>query len=376
MSSNKTVKQNGKFLNKILNILFIIVISTISKAQTSGLQFKILDNNYNWKTHSSYFLDSFYYNLLPIEMSKYKSHIRFDIHSKGITIDLYSNNDSVFAGRITNHIIQYNYKKSNKLRSSQDSEKYIICDQNFLDSTSVQEAVKIILNGGQINFPTDSLIPNWKKGFLHCNGLTYQYNFNGVYNMQNYSCPWGQTDTITYIKDILKIYLSIYSVLKLDSLNTLFESKLPKGETYTNDGYRLRYFYSEKEIAYYKRTKPQRDYMLSVKDTIDKYLKAELKKQYLPLDSLDCRTTYYLLFKKNGKFKKVYISKARKLKYRDAYGLSDFIYKRQQMRKCKSKINKVFKKIDISFLDLEYRIFVAFLLNHRGLIEFNEYTAY
>jgi hypothetical protein len=60
----------------ILTILIFISLTISTQGQDSGLQTKLIDEAYTWSKVSSEQLDSFYFNLQPIQTTKYKSHIR------------------------------------------------------------------------------------------------------------------------------------------------------------------------------------------------------------------------------------------------------------------------------------------------------------
>ncbi len=70
----------------------------------------------------------------------------------------------------------------------------------------------------------------------------------------------------------------------------------------------MMYKMTDQQSEHLRKSKPQRDFMKSVKDTIDTYLNSELQKQDIKLNGIDCFEDYRLTFGKNGKLKKVTLS--------------------------------------------------------------------
>lgn len=109
-----------------------------------------------------------------------------------------------------------------------------------------------------------------------------------------------------------------------------------------------------KESDLWKANQPRRDYLASMKDSIDNYLKAQIQKldSSYSIFSLDCWDTYEIVYSTKGKLKDVRLSflKRNKREYGWSYVGTDKI---EQWR-CKRKIRKLFKKINLSAFDLKY----------------------
>lgn len=244
--------------------------------QENGLRRKFIDENYSWKNSTAEQLDSFYFDLQPIQTTKFKSHFRISL--TGQTIDIYSSDNIKFQGKLTNYITEYITVKSKDSDYHQSKENQYVIEQIDLEQSKVDKIVENLIKTGQTEIPTDTLISSWQRNFLHCNSLVFQFSFNGKYTKQIFHCPWGQKDSVEYKNIVLDNYQSLKSTFQLDSLYDIFEGKLPKGKTYSRDGYRMMSIMTDQQSESWKKSQPQRDFMKSVKDTVDNYLNSELKK--------------------------------------------------------------------------------------------------
>ena len=245
-----------------------------------------------------------------------------------------------------------------------------------MEQSKVDKIVENLINTGQPEIPTDTLITSWERNFLHCNNLVFQFNFNGKYTKQTFHCPWGQKDSVEYNNIVLDNYQTLKSTFQLDSLYDSFEGKLPKGKTYSRDGYRMMFLMTDQQSENWRKSQPQRDFMKSVKDTVDNYLNAELKKQKVELNGIDCFEDYRLTFGENGKLKKIRLSHYNKPKLKNSLGLGDFIADKTEIRKCKRKIKQLFSDIDLGFLKLETEIYRTLSFGLKNEIQLRDDTIY
>src|SRR5690606_24276685 len=110
--------------------------------------------------------------------------------------------------------------------------------------------------------------------------ISYEFLYKENYSSKRYFCPWGQNDSINHKLTIIENYDFIKTTLSLDSLYEAFSNRLPKGKTYSKDGgYRIRYIMTEKQAEGWTKDKPRRDYLKSIKDTIDTYINTKLNSQ-------------------------------------------------------------------------------------------------
>src|SRR5690606_9904358 len=303
--------------------IFFLLLTICVSGQENGLRTKLIDKNYSWNTVTAEQLDSFYFDLQSIQTTKLKAHFRISL--TGQTIDFYSSDNVKFQGKLTNYITEYITVKSKDSDYDQSKEYQYVIEQIVLEQTKVDKFVEGLIKTGQLEIPTDTLISSWHRNFLHCNSLVFQFNIDGKYTKQIFHCPWGQKDSVEFKSIILDNYETLKSTFQLDSLYDSFESKLPNGKSYSRDGYRMMYKMTDQQSEHWRKSKPQRDFMKSVKDTIDTYLNSELQKQDIKLNGIDCFEDYRLTFGKNGKLKKATLSDYDKPTLKKSLGLGDYL---------------------------------------------------
>lgn len=357
-----------------LSTIFFLLLTICVSGQENGLRTKLIDENYSWGNKTAEQLDSCYFDLQPIQTTKFKSHFRISL--TGQIIDFFSSDNVEFHGKLTNYITEYITVKSKDSDYDQSKEHQYVIEQIDLEQTKVDKIIEKLIRTGQPEIPTDTLINSWQHNFLHCKSLVFQFNLNGKYTKQIFHCPWGQKDSVEYKNIVLDNYQTLKSTFQLDSLYESFESKLPKGKTYSRDGYRMMYKWTDKQSENFAKTKPQRDFMKSVKDTIDIYINSELKKQDIKLDGIDCFEDYRLTFGKNGKLKTVKLSHHDKPTLKKSLGLGDYLADKKEIRKCKRKIKQIFSSIDLSFLNLETEIYRTFSFDHKNEYQLRDRTIY
>ena len=357
-----------------LTIVFFFLLTIFVSGQENGLRTKLIDKNYSWKSTTAGQLDSFYFELKPIQTTKFKSHFRISL--TGQTIDFYSSDNIKFYGKLTNYITEYITVKSKNSDYEQSKEYQYVIEQIDLEQTKVDKIVEQLIKTGQPKIPTDTLITSWQRNFLHCNSIIFQFSIDGKYTKQIFHCPWGQNDSVEFKSIILDNYEILKSTFQLDSLYNSFEIKLPKGKSYSRDGYRMMYKMTDQQSENWKKSQPQRDFMKSVKDTVDSYINTELQKQNIKLNGIDCFEDYCLTFGKNGKLKTIKLSHYNKPSLKKSLGLGDYLIDKKEIRKCKRKIKQIFNKIDLSFLNLETEIYRTFSFNHKNEYQLRDDTIY
>jgi hypothetical protein len=363
-------------VNYILTLILVIFNFVIVEGQlnTNGVKFKQVDEKYNWRTKSKIQLDSFYYNLSPVNISTKYLHIR--ISKAGQIIDLTSDDSKNYEGFLTNEITEYVYEKVKQEEFEQSVAKRNYFETIPLSKFEVKSIIDSLLFSGQLSIPTDSLIPNWNDRFLHCNSIQFYYKIDEEYESKSYTCLWGQEDTMAYKNIITKNYDLIQSMLNLDSLYKNFMEKLPKGKLYSNDSYRMRFIMTNKQLQWWNKSKPKREYLSSIKKSVDRYLNTELMKQEIELKEIDCFESYRLKFGTNGKLKKILIQDYDKPKLYDLFEIKDYLTEKKEIRKCKGKIKRIFRKINLSSLNLEYDMERIISFDHEGEFQLRDETIY
>lgn len=362
-------------MRHIFLFVFLVCIKVFLHGQMPDerLQFRAYDEKYAWRKATQNQIDSFYYNLLPVERSQYPLHIRFSSSTQ--FVDLYKTDNQGYAGVITNTITEYKYEKTEEDDYSHSVPAREVFENVFLDSTRVKTVVEKLLATGQPGLPTDTLIPGWITGVLHCNVFSMEYNINGFYNAQRYICPWGQNDTIPYKKIITSNIDFIYKTLRLDTLYDEFKMKLPRGKTYSWNGYTMMYVWTEKQFKYWVKSKPRRDYTNSVKDSVDNYLNKQLALHRQDSLSCDCYSVFWLTFGKNGKLKRYSIKSDERIRFFD-YGFADFFAEKRTCRKCKAEIRRIFRSTDLGFVNGGYEIYRTIQFRSGDRIEVRDETIY
>jgi hypothetical protein len=297
--------------------------------------------------------DSLEVALVDIEKSEYAFYFRLLL--SGQTVEIYSQDNKTYDGKIINSIKEYNQIKINDDYRTQATRIYT--EKVPIKSSKATSLAHQIIESGQTSIPTDTLIDTWTRWYLHCGSLNFEIKNDGQYVKQSFHCPWSQPDSVEFKNVILSNYDLLKRELKLDSIYNEFRSQLPKGKTYSRSGYGMTYIMTDKQEAAWKKDKPRRDYLKSIKDTVDNYLKMRLKEIQATSDSTKspCYSAH-LTFGRNGNLKEIRTNRDMKL----SDGLSWYIEDLIEDRRCKKAIKHIFKKINLSSFDLEYDVYRTF----------------
>ncbi len=308
--------------------------------------------------------------LTDIKKSDYVFYFRLLL--SGQIVELYSRDNKTFDGKIVNSIKEYNQVKV-------DGEYQINATKLYTENVSIERSkatslARQIIESGQVSIPTDSLIETGTRLFFHCESLKFEIMYGGRYLEQSFHCPWRQPDSLEFIDVILSNYDLLKRELNLDSIYQNFWSQLPKGRTYSRNGYEMAYLFTNKQLDALEKSKPQRDYLKSIKDTIDAYLSAELDKLQIKLKDLSCSGNYHLIFKENGKLWKMKVSGYYKPKLFD--GLRWYLEDKREMRRCKKAIKQAVRAIDLSSFNLKYKVYRTLTFGIKGDIQLIDNTLY
>lgn len=341
---------------------FLILISTSLFSQSNDLHKIEIDTGFTWRNSTAAERDSFYLNLPVVRNTSFKTHIRISL--VGQRIDLVSDDNKQFSGTLTNSTTEY---KTVKTEFGDSYEAFrIVSNKVLLDSSICSLIASKIIESGQPYIPTDSLIPSWNKWFLHCASADFQIKLKSNYVEQYYYCPWSQPDSTEFKDIIVSNYSLLNGSLRLDVYYETFEGLLEKGKTYSKDSYWFKYIMTDQERESWNRDKPRRDYLKSIKDTIDSYLNSNLQNLQSRSDTMtfSCYGAYNLTFGKSGHLKKIWIHPAEKMKLSD--GLVWFIEDRVEIWRCKHKIKQIFRKIKLKDFDLQHQIYRTFYFDLQG----------
>lgn len=317
-----------------MKALFILLLffSINALGQESKLRFSTIEDSATWSKTSRG--DSNYLALPSIKYSKYKTYIRTS--SPGQIIDLYSMNNMTFKGILTNYIIEYTHTQT---EGEYTKTAQCIYEKIDLDSILCTTAALKLLATRQDTLPTDSLIKSWNKRFNDCNEIEFEFRVKGHYIKQTYSCPWGQNDSNPNVHTILANYDTITKEFNLQAHYDTFTSYLPKGKTYSRDGFIMMYVPTQRQNRQLQKNKPYIEYLDSVKITLNKYLSDTLTRLFKVYNGLSCDDQFSLKFSKNNKLIKITTNS----KFSGSEDRKDY-------HTCKKKIKEAFHHIRINFI--------------------------
>lgn len=340
-------------------LLIILLITSLLSAQHE-LKKVALREGFSPHDDVSDSIETMYLRLPPLSKSPSKFHFRY--RKVGQIIDIYSNDSITFKGSVLNKIIRLKQGKINGNNTSVP--EYYIYETVAIDEHDASEIGRLIIKEEMYNIPTDKLLKDWKFNFFDCRGIDFKYKVGDSLFKVHYGCPTGQ-DTLAdlKIKKILNLQNRIDITLHLSESYTAFDKRLERGKWYTNEFYYSMYKLNDKESQSWDKYKPVRDYLASVKDTVDSYIKEQLNDIYVK-DDIDCFDDYLLEFSKEGKLKSI--------KTRDPFFERLFD---KEYHQCKRKIKRLFRNINLEHLKLKYEFTreVSFYNNNVTLRDPNIY---
>jgi hypothetical protein len=282
--------------------------------------------------------DSFAIGLSSVQSSKYPYYIRICLTVQ--TIDLFSQDNITYYGNLTNYIYE---RKDVKTKSGTKSEIVQYHYQKIdIDSALSTNVAGYLFKSGQDTIPSDVFNKSWYQLISDCFSIIYEYKINQNYSCQVIPCPWGQEDTILYVSAIQSNYNYLKKQLSLDSLFGAFENLLPKGKTYSNGSMNI-YKMTEKESKAWEAYRPTYEYLMTLNDTLNRFLSDTLNKILIRKGIPSCDDDFILQFSKKGKLKNIYSND-------ELYWFEDKI----AYYKCKRRIRLAFRKIKIDFIHAEY----------------------
>ncbi len=184
--------------------------------------------------------------------------------------------------------------------------------------------------------PTDKDIKGWTQGL---DGVEYviETSTPHSYSFKNYWTPTAQDSSLKQAIQIESFVNALSAQLNLPGKYKDFSSTLRPGN-YT-DGFMVTIKLSHKEQEYFKKTKPYRDYLNSINDTLNHYLSDTLTSLFKKGRGLACYDEFFLYFSKDNKLLKVTTNS----KFDDSGDKKDFF-------KCKKMIEEAFRSIKIEFV--------------------------
>ncbi|GGD15596.1 hypothetical protein GCM10011343_03160 [Flavobacterium orientale] len=314
-------------------------MTSLNSFSQDDLERKNLNEDIGWTYLTEFIQVEYYFDLLPLENSKYDFHFRYI--KSGQIVDLYRENNESFSGQITNFIQETKEVKTEYGYNSEPT-NYVF-DKIKITDLKASKLGEYILNKKSYKIPTDSLISNWNFNWLDCGSIKFKYKIKDKTSSVTFTCPQNQNDSINYVTEIKNLKDTISNILELDSSFESFTNKLPKGASYKIDGWITMFKLSEKQLEWREKNKPMREYLKTIKDTIDNYLEFELNRLIPNSADLDCFDDYRLTFNKKGRLKSMKVD----------IGFWERMFD-NDYKKCRRILKKAFREIRFDFVDSKY----------------------
>jgi hypothetical protein len=258
-------------------------------------------------------------------------HFRF--WTNGQAVDIWTNDNKIFFGLLTNYTDSYEPYDEEKQKSKPST---TFSSQVQLDTALARQSYNLI--NAIRSIPSEDSITGWELGF---DGISYLFETSTptYYSFKSYWTPTAQDSNLIEAKRIQQFVDDIYVLLNLRAEYDKFFATLKPG-SYTSDHFIIIRKLTEKQIDNWKKYKPQRDYLASVEDTLNNYLSDTLTKIFQKYGELECYDQFYLKFSRNNKLKKITTNS-------DFLDFSDRI----NYYRCRKKIRIAFRHVRVDFVD-------------------------
>ncbi|APY09540.1 hypothetical protein BWZ20_15065 [Winogradskyella sp. J14-2] len=284
----------------------------------------------------------YYFDLLPVEQSENSYHFRYI--KSGQVIELYSDDAKNFKGQIVNFIQETKEVKTDYGRDNKP--KNYVFEKIMIPEVDASKIGQFMLAFKSHKIPTDSLITDWNFNWLDCGIIKFKHKVGDDISDATFTCAHNQNDSVPYVSKIKKLKDTIANTFQLKVVFDEFTDKLPKGESYIIDGWINMYKLSQKQLEWWEKSKPIREYQKTIKDTIDYYLESELNRLIPNSTELDCFDEYRLTFNKNGRLRSMKVD----------MGFWERMFDKDY-QKCRRILKKAFREIKIDFIDPKYMFY-------------------
>jgi hypothetical protein len=259
-------------------------------------------------------------------------NFHFRLWTDGQAIDIWTDDNKTFFGLLTNFTDSYEPYDMKKQKSKPST---TFANQVQLDTSLARQSYNLIKVISSI--PSQDSIKGWGLGF---DGISYLFETStpSYYSFKSYWTPNAQDTNLVEAKQIQKFVDEIYVLLNLRNEYDKFFATLKPG-SYTSDHFIITTKLTEKQIENWKKYKPYRDYLDSVKDTLNNYLSDTLNKILEKNGGLTCYDQFFLKFSKKNKLKKITTNG-------DFLDFAD----RMDYYKCRNKIKKAFRHVRVDFV--------------------------
>ena len=257
-------------------------------------------------------------------------------------IDIWTIDFITFKGLLTNYVKTYESYNMEK-QDSKPSET--ISNQIPVEDSLAKKAFELVKTIKTI--PSQDSIKGWSTGF---DGIVYEIETSSPmdYSYKYYWTPSAQDCTLIEAKQIQIFVNKMKSTLNLNNEYEKFFSTLKPG-SYWGDGAMIISKpppMTEKQMKQWKKYQPQREYLDSISDSLNKYLSESLTKIFQANKDSLSNFSFYLKFS----------AKNRLIKVKQLEKFDDFAQKRD-FNKNKKKIKKAFKQVRIDFVHSKIHYF-------------------
>jgi len=322
--------------------LTILLFTSICSYSQQEFELKNLNEEIGYNYLSNEIQTKYYFGIEPISESSKEYHFRYQ--KSGQIIDIFSNDGVDFDGQIINFIQETKIVKT-EYGFKNEPTNYIF-EKEKISRLNATKVGKYILEEKIYKIPTDSLIKNWSFNFFDCGAINFDYKIKNQILKRTYTCLRGQKDSVQNVIQLKDLKDNIANDLKLKLSFDNFSDSLPKGKSYLIDGWISMYKMTENQLEWREKNKPMRDYLKSIKDTIDNYLELELNRLIPNSSKLNCFDDYRLTFNKNGRLKRMKVD----------MGFWERMFAKDY-QKCRRVLKKAFREFRIDFVDPKYTFY-------------------
>lgn len=246
--------------------------------------------------------------------------------------------DGAYSGSVLSYIYYEDQKDELDITEVFDIYRYEKNDSlDYVDAVNLSSILK------KTNFEMflqPEQISGYNSNWLHCSGSYFNVNTGDEVLKFSYPCLDNQ-DKIRDLDEVKSLDSIVKSVVPFDKMFDALLSELPKGRSYRRSHMSL-YLMTDDQTNYRKLNMPRISYENRTKDSITTIFSEKINSSYLELDSLTreeysdiCYSEFKVNFDSSGKLISV-------------RGVNiDSSVKDKDYRKCKQKITKFLKKIEI-----------------------------
>lgn len=286
----------------------------------------------------------------------------FRAYLPGQTIDIYSEDNLTFHGEIINSTLEYEEVLLNEEYTTKATRMYF--ENVPIDPAKAYCLALRILESGQLIVANENSVGNLI--YLHCEGLKFEIKNEDKFIKQSFPCPWEAPNSSTIRTVILPNYDFIKFELDLDNVYNSFLEKLPSGKSYSHNGYKMFYKLTNTQLHLWEKGQPRREYLKTIKDSVDKFLLTALQNSEKNVDYFPCSEIFSLKFAKSGKLKSIEVEDYDKPSLLNNVGW--YFGEKRELAHCKRKIRDVLNGIDLTAFNLEYEVERLIIINGNGEI--------